>query len=76
MATFIVCSTPGTAYFGKNVVNNPVNIDMCKYINKYQECWYSDKRGKPAIAFVGCGVIWMYDFEETRDADYFKIIGD
>jgi hypothetical protein len=75
MANFLECSVPSIEYLrGEIVKNDPVNLDRCKSIEKFQYRWYPDNTGKPAIKFKGCDVEWVYKSESQRDEDWQRII--
>lgn len=71
---FIESSTKHVTYLrGEKIINNPVNISLCKSIKRSVFAWYPDNVGKPSIKFNGCDVEWVYDHETQRDEDYVKI---
>lgn len=74
MAYFISCSVAQVKYLrGEIVKNNPVNLDLCKSIEKTKINWYPDNTGKPAISFNGCDAKWVFDNELDRDTELEKI---
>jgi hypothetical protein len=71
---FVESSIEGITYLrGEKVTNRPVNLSLCKSIEKSNYAWYPDNRGKPAIRFNGCDVEWVYNQESMRDKDYNRI---
>jgi hypothetical protein len=75
MPTFIECTVPSIIYLrGEVVVNDPVNLDLCKSLHKKNFAWYPDNKGKPAIKFEGCDVEWVYESESQREEDWKRII--
>ena len=72
---FVTSSIEGVKYMrGEFVKNYPVNLSLCKSIRKSKLAWYPDNTGKPAIAFDGCDIEWVYDSVEDRDREYNKLI--
>lgn len=71
---FVVCSEERVNYIGGYVTNHPVNVSLCKSIRKFRHRHYSDNEGIPAIEFQGCGATWVYEDEETRDKDFWRIV--
>lgn len=80
MATFIQCSCEQTEYRGNKITNGAVNIDIVAQVSKYNESWYPDNEGTPAIRFCsGDSIIhWIYGKDQlaNRDADYEKIVNN
>lgn len=74
MAHFIESSVPGVNYLRQTFLpNKPVNLDLCKSIEKSRLAWYPDNTGLPAIKFNGCDVEWAYHDASVRDADFERI---
>jgi len=74
MPFFIECSVPYIVYRrGEKVINNPINLDLCKSIKKSTLAWYPDNTGKPEITFDGCDATWAFDTETSRDAEFDRI---
>lgn len=74
MACFIKCGVSKTAYRGNQLVNSPVNINLCTYISKENYFQYPDNTGLPSIRFHGCDVMWVFSDTASRDADFDKIL--
>lgn len=71
---FIKCSIDSIVYLrGETVVNRPVNLVLCKSIQKRNYAWYPDNKGLPAIEFLGCDVTWVYEDVESRDKEFEEI---
>lgn len=73
---FITCSVESIDYRRGVVTNKPVNLSLCKSVEKVKYAWYPDNEGKPAIRFNGCDVEWVYHYASERDADFQKIINN
>jgi len=73
MANFVRPSVNSVKYRQYTLDNIPVNIELCTSIKKFQEAYYPDNFGKPAIKFNGCEVRWVYLTEKERDADFERI---
>lgn len=74
MAKFIKCSISETEYKGNVIVNDPVNIDMVSKVSKTVLRFYPDNLGAPSITFGNVDEQWVYDNEEDRDCDFYRII--
>lgn len=70
---FIQCDTPQIIYRHSPVQNNPVNLALCKSIEKGRLNWYPDNEGKPTIKFNGCDMEWTFYTDEERDLEFDKI---
>lgn len=72
---FIASSVEGVHYLrGEFVENNPINLKVCKGIEKSKFAWYPDNIGKPAISFIRCDIQWVYDNVEDRDREWNQLI--
>lgn len=68
---FVTSSVESIKYLrGETVVNKPVNLSLCKSIEKGKFNWYPDNEGIPSIKFNGCDTQWVYNDEDTRNKDY------
>ena len=71
---FITCRVKEIIYLrGKKVVNNPVNLALCKTIEKTKYSWYPDNEGRCAIRFNGCDQEWVFDSKEDRDSEFSRL---
>jgi hypothetical protein len=74
MPYFITCIVPQIEYLrGETVKNNPINLDLCKSIEKTKFSWYPDNIGKPSITFNGCDSRWVFDRKQDRDTEFERI---
>ena len=75
MIYFIQCSVPSITYLrGDTVYNRPVNLGVCKSIEKSRFAWYPDNTGRAAIQFHGCDTEWVFNNEAERDAEFERIL--
>jgi hypothetical protein len=70
MPYFIRCSIEGVKYLNDIIINNPVNLELCKFIVKGNFKYYPDNIGLPSIKFEGCDSVWIYDSKEQRDLEF------
>jgi hypothetical protein len=67
-----------TVYLRGEVINYPVNLNLCTSImlNRYK--WYPDNEGLPSIVFSGCNTEWVYpkgrEGEAEQQADYTRVL--
>lgn len=75
---FIKCSCEDAEYKGHKMGNYPININLVTQVNKFQEKYYPDNEGTPAIYFHGIDKKWIYakNQKEQRDNDYEKILNN
>jgi hypothetical protein len=75
MVYFVQCSVPSIVYrYGRDsVVNNPVNLALCRSLSKSRYHWYPDNVGKPSILFNGCDTEWVFKSEAERDAEFDRL---
>lgn len=57
-----------------NEINHPVNISLCKGLVEFQEAYYPDNTGIPALRFEGCDIRWIFSDEEDRKKEIDRII--
>lgn len=78
MAHFIKCSCEQTEYKGYDINNHPINIDLVSQVEMFQESYYPDNEGTPAIMFRGIDIKWVYakTQKKQRDDDYNKIVNN
>jgi len=76
MAKFIKCSCENAKYRGYEMHNSPINIELVTQVAKFQEKYYPDNIGTPAISFHGIGKKWVYGENQVaqRDKDYEMIV--
>lgn len=70
---FIQCVRSEITYRHSPVQNNPVNLALCKSIQKGRLIWYPDNEGLPTIKFNGCDTEWTFYKDEERDLEFEKI---
>lgn len=72
---FITCSEPTYDYRDqRDRENRPVNLALCKSVEKTRLRWYPDNEGRPSISFHGCDTEWVFSTDRARDAEYDRII--
>lgn len=54
--------------------NHPVNISLCQGLVEFQEAYYPDNFGIPALRFQGCYIRWIFPDEEERQKEIDRII--
>lgn len=70
---FATCLVESVNYNNNTLENVPVNLALCKSINKGKYSWYPDNIGLPSIEFGGCDITWIYADESTRNSDFMRI---
>ena len=55
-------------------VNNIVNLSLCKGIQEFQEAYYPDNTGIPALTFKGCDIRWIFPNENERQKEIDRIM--
>jgi hypothetical protein len=61
--------------YGKyDIVNHIVNISLCKGIEKFQEKYYPDNEGIPALKFKGCDIRWIFPNKNERQKEINRIL--
>jgi len=58
----------------KTIINKPVNIDLCKSLEKSTALWNLNSKGFPSIEFIGCNKKWIFNNESERDKEFERII--
>ena len=75
MIYFLQCSVPHIEYMrGEKVYNRPINLGLCKSIEKSKFAWYPDNNGRAAIQFHGCDTEWVFNTPAERDAEFERIL--
>lgn len=65
---FIQCSTSKYESHGTTFYNSPVNLCLCKSIER------TKINGESYIKFVGCDVAWRFGSISERDKEYDRVL--
>jgi hypothetical protein len=66
---FVQCSTSKYESQGTTFYNSPVNLCLCKSIER------TKINGESYIKFMGCNVAWRFKTISERDNEYDRVIG-
>src|SRR5690606_27580879 len=73
-AHFMAPTSQFVTYKGYDLQNKPVNISLCKSVEKKQYRIYPDNEGMPSITFHGNDVDWVFKTEGERDLNFERVL--